>query len=175
MNRKYWIPATLVLLATLALSTLTSAGSSASSGDGSLEQRLQRLEDIEAIRQVMIDYGRALDKRDFKAYGELFAKEGSWKGGMGGATGPENIANMVQAGFAKMDPKMYTDSNHVMTSMDIEVDGDTATGWSRWLWVIPGDDNRPLVQRGGYYEDTFVREDGHWKINTRQAFTEINK
>jgi uncharacterized protein (TIGR02246 family) len=171
MNRKSWILVTLVLVATLALSALTNAGSS----DASLEQRLQRLEDIEAIRSVMIEYGRALDKRDFKAYGELFAKEGSWKGGMGGATGPEDIANMVQAGFAKMDPKMYTDSNHVMTSMDINVDGDTATAWSRWLWVIPGDDNRPLVQRGGYYEDTFVREDGHWKINTRQAFTEINK
>jgi ketosteroid isomerase-like protein len=171
MNRKSWILGTLVLVATLVLSSLSSAGA----GDKSLEQRLQRLEDIEAIRSVMIAYGRALDKRDFKAYGELFAREGSWKGGMGGATGPENIANMVQAGFAKMDPKMYTDSNHVMTSMDISVDGDTATAWSRWLWVIPGDDNRPLVQRGGYYEDTFIREDGQWKINTRQAFTEINK
>src|SRR5688572_15460477 len=171
MNRKYLILGTLILAICLALSAQSIAGS----GDASVEQRLQKLEDIEAIRSLMIDYGRALDKRDFAAYGALFAKEGSWKGGMGGATGPENIANMVQAGFAKMDPAMYTDSNHVMTSMDIRVDGDTATGWSRWLWVIPGDDNRPLVQRGGYYEDIFIREDGHWKIKQRQAFTEINK
>lgn len=171
MNKKYLIPGTLLLAFFLAVSTQSIAGSS----DTSVEQRLQKLEDIEEIRTLMIDYGRALDKRDFAAYGALFAKEGQWKGGMGGATGPENIANMVESGFAKMDPVMYTDSNHVMTSMDIRVDGDTATGWSRWLWVIPGDDNRPLVQRGGYYEDVFVREDGKWKFKQRQAFTEINK
>jgi len=171
MYKKYLVPGTLLLAFFLAISTQVIAGSS----DASVEQRLQRLEDIEEIRTLMIDYGRALDKRDFAAYGALFAKEGSWKGGMGGATGPENIANMVQAGFAKMDPAMYTDSNHVMTSMDIRVDGDTATGWSRWLWVIPGEDDRPLVQRGGHYEDVFVREDGKWKFQQRQAFTEINK
>lgn len=171
MNRKHTILGTLVLAAALAFPVLCSAGSS----EASLEQRLQKLEDIEEIRSVMIAYGKALDKRDFAAYGALFAKEGSWKGGMGGATGPENIAKMVEAGFAKMDPKMYTDSNHVMTSMDIHVDGDTATAWSRWLWVIPGDDDRPLVQRGGFYEDIFIREDGHWKFKQRQAFTEINK
>lgn len=171
MNRKHTILGTLVLAAALAFPVLCNAGSS----EASLEQRLQKLEDIEEIRSVMIAYGKALDKRDFAAYGALFAKEGSWKGGMGGATGPENIAKMVEAGFAKMDPKMYTDSNHVMTSMDIHVDGDTATAWSRWLWVIPGDDDRPLVQRGGFYEDIFIREDGHWKFKQRQAFTEINK
>lgn len=171
MNRKHTILGTLVFAAALVFSVLTNAGSN----EASLEQRLQKLEDIEEIRSLMIAYGKALDKRDFAAYGALFAKEGSWKGGMGGATGPENIAKMVETGFSKMDPKMYTDSNHVMTSMDIHVDGDTGTGWSRWLWVIPGDDDRPLVQRGGYYVDEFVREDGHWKFKQRQAVTEINK
>jgi hypothetical protein len=171
MNKKHTLLGMLVLAAALAFSVLSNAGSN----EASLEQRLQKLEDIEEIRTLMIAYGRALDKRDFAAYGALFAREGSWKGGMGGATGPENIASMVEAGFARMDPKMYTDSNHVMTSMDIHVDGDSATAWSRWLWVIPGDDDRPLVQRGGYYEDVFIREDGHWKFKLRQAVTEINK
>lgn len=171
MNKNYMIMGTLALTAFLGFSAVSVAGST----EASVEQRLQKLEDIEEIRSLMIAYGKALDKRDFAAYGALFAKEGSWKGGMGGAIGPENIAKMVEAGFAKMDPKMYTDSNHVMTSMDIQVDGDTATGWSRWLWVIPGDDDRPLVQRGGYYVDEFIREDGHWKFKQRQAVTEINK
>jgi hypothetical protein len=101
----------------------------AESGDGSVEDRLQRLEDREAIRSLLIDYGRALDKRDFTAYGKLFARNGTWKGGMGSATGPEEIGKMVEAGFGRMKPEQYTDSNHVMTSMDIELDGDTATAW----------------------------------------------
>ncbi len=171
MNKNYWILGTLVLVTTLGLSALSNAGSS----DASVEQRLQKLEDIEAIRNLLIDYGRALDKRDFKAYGELFAKDGSWKGGMGGATGPENIAKIVEAGFGRMDPAQYTDSNHVMTSMDIEVNGDTATAWSRWLWVIKDADNTAKVQRGGVYEDTLIRENGQWKFKQRQAITEINK
>lgn len=147
----------------------------AQSNDVTVEQRLQRLEDIEAIRSLLIDYGRALDKRDFKAYGELFAEQGVWKGGMGSATGPEEIAKMVEAGFGRMNPEQYTDSNHVMTSMDIELSGDAATAWSRWLWVVVGDDSKPRVERAGHYKDRLVRENGQWKFLHRQAFTEINK
>lgn len=143
--------------------------------DGSVEERLQRLEDVEAIRSLLIDYGRALDKRDFTAYGKLFAKNGVWKGGMGSATGPEEIGKMVEAGFGRMKPEQYTDSNHVMTSMDIDLNGDTAAAWSRWLWVVVGDDGKPRVERAGHYEDTLVRENGQWKFLQRQAFTEINK
>jgi uncharacterized protein (TIGR02246 family) len=143
--------------------------------DNSVEARLQRLEDKEAIRSLLIDYGRALDARDFKAYGALFAKDGTWKGGMGSATSPQNIAKMVADGFGRMAPSLYENSNHVMTSMDIDVDGDTGKAWSRWLWVVVGSDGKPRVERGGRYEDTLVRENGEWKFRARQAFTEINK
>jgi uncharacterized protein (TIGR02246 family) len=143
--------------------------------DNSVEARLQRLEDKEAIRSLLIDYGRALDARDFKAYGALFAKDGTWKGGMGSATSPQNIAKMVADGFSRMSPSLYEGSNHVMTSMDIELDGDTGKAWSRWLWVVVGSDGKPRVERGGRYEDTLVRENGEWKFRSRQAFTEINK
>lgn len=146
----------------------------ARAGGESVEDRLQKLEDIEEIRALLIDYGRALDKRDFTAYGKLFAKNGTWKGGMGSATGPEEIGKMVEAGFGRMDPAQYTDSNHVMTSMDIDLDGDSATAWSRWLWVVIGDDNKPRVERAGYYEDILVRENGQWKFKERKATTEIN-
>ena len=143
--------------------------------DNGVEARLQRLEDKEAIRSLLIDYGRALDARDFKAYGALFAKEGTWKGGMGSATSPQNIAKMVADGFSRMSPSLYESSNHVMTSMDIDVDGDTGKAWSRWLWVVVGSDGKPRVERGGHYEDSLVRENGEWKFRSRQAFTEINK
>ena len=141
--------------------------------DITTEGRLQKLEDIEAIRTLLIKYGRALDQRDFKAYGALFAKDGTWKGGMGSATSPDNIAKMVADGFSKIEPKLYENSNHVMTSADIEVDGNNAKAWSRWLWVVDGADGRPRLERGGRYEDTLVRENGEWKFKQRQAFTEI--
>jgi hypothetical protein len=107
-------------------------------GADTAEVRLRKLEDVEAIRTLLVRYGRELDKRDFAAYGALFAQDGSWKGGMGTATGPEAIAKMVAAGFERMEPSLYTSSNHVMTSFDIDVEGDTATAWSRWTWVVVG-------------------------------------
>ena len=60
------------------------------------------------------------------------------------------------------------------STIDIEVDGDTARAWSRWLWVVPYPDGKPRVERAGHYEDTLVRENGKWKFRSRQAFTEIN-
>lgn len=141
---------------------------------GALHVRLQELEDGAAIRAVLVDYGRALDNRDFPAYGALFARDGSWKGGMGSATSPNSIASMVEAGFARMSPSLYERSNHVITSFDVDVDGDTATAWSRWTWVVVGADGKPQPERAGHYEDTLVREDGEWKFKSRQAVTEIN-
>ncbi len=139
-----------------------------------LQTRMQRMEDKDEIHALLVAYGRALDKRDFPAYGALFAKEGTWKGGMGAATGPAAIAKMVEAGFGRMTPAQYTNSNHVMTSFDIAVNGDSATAWSRWLWVVVGANGKPQVERAGHYEDVLVREDGAWKFKSRQAFTEIN-
>jgi uncharacterized protein (TIGR02246 family) len=140
-----------------------------------VEVRLRKLEDVEAIRSLLVHYGRALDKRDFEAYGALFAQDGSWKGGMGGATSPDAIAKMVAAGFERMAPSLYQNSNHVMTSVDVKVDGgDTATAWSRWTWVVVGADGKPETHRAGYYEDTLVRVGTEWKFKARQAFTEIN-
>ena len=143
-------------------------------GADAVEARLRRLEDVEAIRSLLVDYGRALDRRDFQAYGALFAQDGSWKGGMGTATGPDAIAKMVAAGFERMSPSLYENSNHVMSSFDIDVDGDTATAWSRWTWVVVGANGKPQPERAGHYEDTLVRERGEWKFQSRQAFTEIN-
>jgi hypothetical protein len=143
-------------------------------GADAAEARLRKLEDVEAIHTLLVHYGRTLDKRDFKAYGSLFAQDGSWKGGMGSATGPDAIAKMVAAGFDRMDPSLYQNSYHVMTSFDIEVNGDTSTAWSRWTWVVVGANGKPQTERAGHYEDTLVRERDEWKFKSRQAFTEIN-
>jgi hypothetical protein len=143
-------------------------------GADATEARLRKMEDVEAIQSLLVHYGRELDKRDFAGYGALFAQDGSWQGGMGTATGPDAIAKMVAAGFGRMSPTLYENSFHVMTSFDIDVNGDTATAWSRWTWVVVGANGKPQPERAGHYEDTLVRERGAWKFKSRHAFTEIN-
>ena len=58
-----------------------------------------------------------------------------------------------------------------MSSFKIDVNGDNATASSRWAFVTAA--RGPGIQVAGRYEDTFVREDGVWKIKSRQAFNDL--
>src|ERR1700747_2903700 len=62
----------------------------------SLTARIQRLEDSEEIRTLLLNYGRYLDARDFAAYSHLFAKDGVWAGGFGTVQGPAAIQAFME-------------------------------------------------------------------------------
>ena len=62
----------------------------------SLEQRLKQFEDKAEIEQLLLDYGRHLDARDFAAYASLFAQDGEWVGGFGKVAGPANIKAFME-------------------------------------------------------------------------------
>jgi uncharacterized protein (TIGR02246 family) len=139
----------------------------------STEQRLQRMEDVEAIRKLLVAYGRNFDKRDFTAYANLFAKDGVWVGGAAGVQsyqGPDAIRAMVEKGY---QPSVFPGSYHIMSSFEIELTGaDTAKAWSRWTFVVNGVHQEPVIFRGGYYDDTLVREEGRWKFKRRVVATD---
>src|SRR6266540_2238669 len=61
----------------------------------SVDDRLRRLEDVEAIRRLMLDYRRCLDAKDIRGYAELFAAEGEFVAGDMRATGPQEIFELV--------------------------------------------------------------------------------
>ena len=137
----------------------------------SLAARIQRLDDIEEIRTVLTNYGRYLDAHDFKAYGDLFAKDGEWIGGFGSVTGPAAIEAFMIKNIGT--PGQPSNTYHLLTNFIIDVHGDIATAWSRWNFVTPGPDKKPAIAQGGHYEDTLVREKGHWKFRRREAFNDI--
>ena len=133
---------------------------------GSVESRLRALEDKEQIAQLLIDYGRHLDSRDLAAYAALFATDGEWVGGFGKVAGRANIQ-------AFMEKSLGTGPNrggsyHIMSNFVITVKGDSATAWSRWTFVTPGERGAALAQ-AGRYDDTLVRENGAWKFKRRVA------
>ena len=135
-------------------------------GDDSVAARLQRFEDKEEIQNLLLDYGRSLDARDFATYSSLFAKDGEWVGGFGSVTGPANIK-------AFMEKNMGTQPNtaknyHLLSNFVITVNGDTATAWSRWAFVVPGERGAAISQ-AGRYDDELVRENGRWKFKKRVA------
>lgn len=139
----------------------------------SLEERVQRLEDIEAITQVLLNYGRHLDARDFKSYAGLFAAQGVWDGGFGAATTPDGIYDLM-IGYFGTEPNPKTLSNyHLLSNFMIDVEGDKATSWSRWAYVTPGSGGTPIINIGGRYADELVREGGDWKISRRTVSADL--
>src|SRR5690348_1363242 len=138
--------------------------------DASLAARVQRLEDIDEIHKVLTDYGRYLDARDFAGYSRLFAKDGEWVGGFGTVQGPAAIQAFMEKNIAGPN---RGNTYHLLTNFEVEVHGDTATAWSRWTFVTPGPDNKPAIAQAGRYDDTFVRENGHWKFKRRVASNDI--
>jgi uncharacterized protein (TIGR02246 family) len=154
------------MLTLLLVSFLLSAAQQASP-DATVAARLQRLEDKAEIEQLLLDYGRHLDNRDFAAYGRLFSKDGEWVGGFGTASGgPAGIKAFMEKamGTAPNTAKNY----HLLTNFVITVTGNTATAWSRWAFVVPGASGATIAQ-AGRYDDTLVREDGRWRIKRRVA------
>ena len=80
---------------------------------------------------------------------------------MGTVQGPAAI----QAFMEKAIPGPNAVHNyHVLSNFVIDVNGDTATAWSRWMFMVPGPNNTAVAAQSGRYDDTLVREDGALEI-----------
>ena len=146
-------------------------GTAIKTADASLAARLQRLEDMEEIRTLLLDYGRFLDARDLAAYSKLFSRDGEWIGGFGSVKGPAAILEFMQKNLGT-DPNRGN-TFHILSNFMIDVKGDTATATSRWTFVTPNADGKPVISQAGRYDDTLVREDGRWKFKRRVASNDI--
>jgi hypothetical protein len=135
--------------------------------------RIQRLGDIEEIRTVLVEYGRYLDAHDLISYSNLFARDGEWIGGFGTGKGPAGVLALMRKNLGPTATNRPGSTYHLLTNFLIDVHGDTATAWSRWNFVVTAADNSPRIMYGGHYDDTLVREDGHWKFKKRVAVNDI--
>ena len=96
--------------------------------------------------------------------GILFAKDGEWIGGFGTVKSADIKAFMEKAMGTQNTAKNY----HLLSNFVITVKGDTATAWSRWAFVVPGQQGAAIAQ-AGRYDDELVRENGRWKFKKRVA------
>lgn len=160
----------------VAVSLLLSAATAAQTTEPkarSLEARIQRLEDTQEIRDLLTSYGRLLDAHDLAGYSQLFAKNGEWVGGFGSAKGPAAIQALMEKNLGATPKGIPGSTYHLLTNFMIKVNGDRATAWSRWSFTVTGADKKPSILYGGHYDDTLIREDGHWKFLRRVAVNDI--
>ncbi len=149
-------------------------GMAAPSQRQTIEQRLQELEDREEIRQLLMDYGRFLDQRDFAAFSQLFAeKEGEWNGGLGRAVGQKAIQKLMKDTIGKDSGDIALPNLHLFTNEAIQVYGDRATAVTKWIFVMGSDANQPRLIYIGHYNDSLVREKERWKFQRRVVYSDI--
>jgi hypothetical protein len=140
-----------------------------------MESRLQRLEDREEIRHLLMEYGRYLDQRDFASFSQLFAeKEGEWIGGMGKAKSSQAIRRLMEEKIGR-DPggKSIGPNFHLFTNETIHVNGNEAKATTKWIFMVQSDSKQPKPLYLGHYKDTLVRERGHWKFLRRVVYSDI--
>jgi hypothetical protein len=139
-------------------------------------QRLQLLEDREAIRHLLETYIDFNEARDYRGYSQLFATNGKLNLRRGAAVGPDAIYELLEENFGGPLPadSFLRNASHVLSNVIIEVDGDTATARSRWALLSPSPaDGTPYVAQSGFYRDSLVRENGEWKFLERSIVTGI--
>jgi hypothetical protein len=149
----------------------------APAADTGTSARLRRLEDLEQIHQLFMDYKRVLDGKDFGAYAELFAADGEFVAIDGGARGRAAIEAMVAAmpGTDLLGANVGDDF-HLVLNPQIQLDDDNpdrARAQSTWAYVVKGDAGEPVLAKLGHYEDEVVREGGSWRFLRRQAPMDI--
>jgi len=91
-------------------------------------------------------------------------------GGFGTVQGPAAIQAFMEKNITGPN---RGNTFHILSNFKIDAHGDTATAWSRWTFVTPGPDKKPVISQAGRYDDTFVRENGHWKFKRRTASNDI--
>jgi uncharacterized protein (TIGR02246 family) len=140
----------------------------------SLEERLQALEDREAIGALLAEYRRALDEKDFEAYADLFGDDGEFVTDGRTARGRAEILTMLaELQAAGALSVAAGDDRHLVANVQIAVDGDGATAKSTWVYLTRGDGDEPQLALIGHYEDALRRTTGGWRFARRTAPCDI--
>lgn len=126
-----------------------------------LEERLRRLEDVEAVRAVDAAYTRVIDTGDWAGLVALFTPEGTFDG-LQRVSGHADLLTFF-SGLAGSGMRFW----HHVTNHEIAVDGDTARVRSM-LWQPCVVDGVPHVA-AGRYDDHLVRTTEGWRYALKRV------
>ena len=126
----------------------------------SLEERLQVLEDVEALKKLKARYCLAVDARDAERVVSLFTADAVWDGGsFGRYEGTDAIRS-----FFRSVPERLSFFVHYVSNPLIEIDGDRATGTWYLLEPCTFAEGDRAVWGSARYEERYRRAGGAWKF-----------
>ncbi len=129
-----------------------------------LEQRIQRLEDIEAIRYLQAKYQRCVDCRDFNVIAQLFTDEVVSSYGNGEMTynGKENVIKFLM-GAMNIDMP----SAHMIHGGEIDI-VDSTNAKAKWYLqdFLVHKKHNINIEGAAIYDVSYQKIDGVWKIKS---------
>jgi hypothetical protein len=133
-----------------------------------IEERIARLEDVEAIRRLKAHYCEVCDDaHNPDAIIELFTEDGTWEN-----TGPHGTHNGRGAIREAFDGfrELISFSQHNVTNLilDVSDDGSNATGTWHFHGLLKHGDAQAFWALARY-EETYRKVDGRWFIQHLKA------
>ncbi|MEM1110914.1 MAG: nuclear transport factor 2 family protein [Pseudomonadota bacterium] len=122
--------------------------------------------DQQDISNLLFSYARLLDAGDLEGVAGLF-RQGSICTAQGTTEGYEAVLAIYE-GATRLYEDGTPKTRHLTTNLAIEVDGDRATCKSYFTVMQAVAPDFPLQAIiCGHYDDSFLREDGRWRFDTR--------
>lgn len=135
-----------------------------------LEKDVRELRDKSALVSLMNEYCHSVDRRDLDTWARCFTEDGEFTiessaahkaAGVGSHQGRDNVraaGSAIVAAFAC--------TQHSMTGLEFDVQGDGATGQGYLLGMLVPDADKPRENlcTGGPYRWEFARTADGWKI-----------
>jgi hypothetical protein len=131
-----------------------------------LERRVRRLEDIEAVRELVVRMGTLADARDWSALEQLFTDpvRADWSALSGVPAAdvhPSELVDGWRQGLSGLEA-----THHLIANQQVEVDGDSAhaRAYVHAAHRLANAQGDPLWVVAGHYEHRLVRLDAGWRI-----------
>lgn len=130
---------------------------------------IQRLIDKDAIQHLLMQYTYAFDTLDADAYVAVFTDDAEFDLGGGQVLqGKDQIRTLITSRQAEPQPEGVL-MHHVVTNSSYTFTSDTeASHYGYWITMVGDMQNGFTVPAMGHYEDTLVKRDGEWLIQSRK-------
>lgn len=122
------------------------------------------------ITDLLDDYARGIDARDFDLVSSLFTDDAQldYRSSGGPAASRNEVVDWLRASLPAV-----TLTQHLLTNRRIRIDGDTATATTELFnpLLFDGDAGTTLLLLGGRYDDHLHRLPAGWRIARRVHIT----
>lgn len=127
------------------------------------ESKLRWLVDRAEIAELLVEYARCIDHRDWAGLQATYAPEGVMDHGAA-AVGRDRVPEL-----SELILKGVAASHHQTGAAAIEIDGDSARTYSHYLATHIGEGGRVIRHGGGWYECELRRTGEGWRFTRVKA------